>query len=181
MMQTWLATRTETQLRFLQVNAVEAPRKTKFRLRVEDKSQLQTKPIFLCPCSFALICLSQPCKLLKARQRQSRVKHPVGRSYLQCNCHFDCLPPLSCSCASSFSPPSSIFFSLSLTRLILFHFHLLLWAFNLNQLKFHLSAQLASLKGFVFNFLFLTWRLMELLFSLRHIPLGEAERGEKHK
>lgn len=34
------------------------------------------------------------------------------------------------------------------SRLILFHFHLLLWAFNLKLLKFHLSARLASLKGF---------------------------------
>lgn len=75
----------------------------------EINPSCRQKPIFLCPHSFALICLSQPCKLLKARQRQSRVKHPVGRSYLQCNCHFDCLPPLSCSCASSFFPPSTIF------------------------------------------------------------------------
>lgn len=43
-------------------------RKTKFRQGVGDKSQVKTIPIFLYPCSFALICLSRPRKLLKARQ-----------------------------------------------------------------------------------------------------------------
>lgn len=40
MIQTRWATGSETQLKVLQVNTVEAHRKTKFRLRVGDKSQL---------------------------------------------------------------------------------------------------------------------------------------------
>lgn len=163
----------------LQFNAAEARRKTKFRLGRETNPSARQSLCFSAAAVFALICLSQPCKLLKARQRQSRAKHPVGRSYLQCNWHFDGLPPLSCSCAPSFSPlnlgslsPSFSFVSPPICRR---------WAFNLQPPKFHLCARLAWLKGLVFDFLFLTWSLMELLCSMRHIPLGEAENGEERR
>lgn len=52
-----------------------------------DKSQRQTKPMFLCLCSFALIRLSG----LEASGGQ-RSSAPGGRSYLQANRHF-CRPP----------------------------------------------------------------------------------------